>query len=295
MKDKDLSLALRQASLQHLRDHDFLIYFDLFPLFQPFSFFETYRLASEVVRIMTLLSSSEHFKRGYKVIQYYKMNMKFVALAALIIQNSSLALLMRWSFFIPKNSELYIASTAVLLTELIKLTISIICCYILDAKYDFKAFHSILINEVFANYMDWVNLTVPSMLYTLQNNLQYLSISQLSAPVFQLLYQMKIVTTAVFSVIMLSKQISIMQWLAIITLTSGVVLVQLSQSHDNTSTGEMKRNSMIGFLSVLCGSVTSGFAGVYFEMILKNSSTSLWIRNIQLSSIGVITSLVSIP
>ena len=104
---------------------------------------------------------------------------------------------------------------------------------------------------------------------------------------------MKIVTTAVFSVIMLSKQISLIQWLAIITLTSGVVLVQLSQSHDDsTTTGEMKRNSMIGFLSVLCGSVTSGFAGVYFEMILKNSSTSLWIRNIQLSSIGVITSLV---
>ena len=38
----------------------------------------------------------------------------------------------------------------------------------------------------------------------------------------------------------------------------------------------------------------SGFAGVYFEKILKGSTTSLWLKNIQLSVYGVIISIVAL-
>ena len=37
-----------------------------------------------------------------------------------------------------------------------------------------------------------------------------------------------------------------------------------------------------GLLVVVLACLTSGFSGVYFEKILKGSTTSLWIRNIQL-------------
>jgi UDP-sugar transporter A1/2/3 len=110
--------------------------------------------------------------------------------------------------------------------------------------------------------------------------------AELSAPVFQVMYQMKIITTALFSVYMLSRQITLMQWGAILALTLGVAAVQLSQ---HTSDGEGgKASSMMGLVYVLCGCMTSGFAGVYFEMVLKNSKASIWLRNIQLSCIGIL-------
>lgn len=42
-------------------------------------------------------------------------------------------------------------------------------------------------------------------------------------------------------------------------------------------------NGSKGFLAVLAACFTSGLAGVYFEMVLKNSQTDLWVRNVQLS------------
>lgn len=40
----------------------------------------------------------------------------------------------------------------------------------------------------------------------------------------------------------------------------------------------------IGLGAVLASTLTSGFAGVYFEKILKTGPTSVWIRNIQLGT-----------
>ena len=220
-------------------------------------------------------------------------SLKWVALAALILQNSGVAITMRFSLLNKDPGDKYIASTAVLMSEVLKLVISGALCFWLDAKGSLQAFKTILNTE---GRSDVGKLCVPSVLYTLQNSLQFISMANLSAPVFQVLYQMKIITTAVFSVMMLSRKILSSQWISIIALASGVALVQLSQNDSSGGGGGGggdNNNSVVGLVSVLCGCLTSGFAGVYFEMVLKSSSASIWLRNIQLSVIGIVISSIS--
>lgn len=222
------------------------------------------------------------------------IDIKWIALICLVIQNSGLAISMRYTLFSKDGdtNEKYITSTAVLNAELMKFVISFIICFIVDAKFSFKQLNNILYQEFIVNKGDWIKLMVPSVLYTIQNSLQYFSMSMLSAPVFQVLYQMKIITTAVFSVVLLSRKLNNIQWFAIVSLSGGVALVQLSQTEEESSS-EVKSNNILGLVSVLIGCLTSGFAGVYFEMVLKSTSTSIWVRNIQLSTIGLITCSVS--
>lgn len=41
-------------------------------------------------------------------------------------------------------------------------------------------------------------------------------------------------------------------------------------------------SQFVGLMAVLMACVSSGFAGVYFEKILKETRQSIWVRNIQL-------------
>jgi UDP-sugar transporter A1/2/3 len=212
----------------------------------------------------------------------------WIALVALVVQNSFLSICMRYTF-IHNDGNPYITSTAVLLAEILKLVISTIVCITVDSKGNMSQFLNTCYVDMMKNSRDWFKLMVPSILYTLQNSLQYYSMSCLSAPVFQVLYQMKIITTAVFSVLILSKRLISTQWLSVFSLACGIALVQLSQ----TVMDEGKANSIYGLISVLCGCLTSGFAGVYFELVLKQTNASIWMRNIQLSAIGIVVSIIS--
>ena len=53
-------------------------------------------------------------------------------------------------------------------------------------------------------------------------------------------------------------------------------------------------NRAKGLLAVLSACMTSGLAGVYFEMVLKGSKTDLWIRNVQLSFFSFLPALLPV-
>lgn len=130
----------------------------------------------------------------------------------------------------------------------------------------------------------------------IQNNLQYVAASNLDAATFQVTYQMKILTTAAFSVFMLRKKLSASQWLSLLFLAIGVGVVQIQVgTHkvvENTITdGIHSMNALKGFTAVLAACFTSGLAGVYFEMVLKNSQADLWVRNVQLSLFSLLPAL----
>lgn len=57
------------------------------------------------------------------------------------------------------------------------------------------------------------------------------------------------------------------------------------------------QSPLLGLSAILISSLMSGFAGVYFEKILKGSEVSLWLRNVQLSlyaiPMGLLTCLAT--
>lgn len=111
----------------------------------------------------------------------------------------------------------------------------------------------------------------------------------------QVTYQLKILTTALFSVLMLNKKLSPQQWSALVILFVGVALVQFrpEDSKSPKTSGSSAQKPLMGLLAVILSCFMSGFAGVYFEKILKGTKQSLWLRNVQLGGMGVIIGLLT--
>ncbi|OEU13303.1 UDP-N-acetylglucosamine transporter-like protein [Fragilariopsis cylindrus CCMP1102] len=189
-----------------------------------------------------------------------------------------------------EGAELYLASTAVFIMEVMKLGI---CCCVITYQSD-KSLLSELNEHVMQSPIEMMKLTVPSFLYTVQNNLLYFALTNLDAATYQVCYQLKILTTAVFSMILLQRKFSPKKWAALVLLTVGVSIVQISGSRDSSKSETEKHSQFIGLIAVLCAACTSGFSGVYFEKILKGATTSLWLRNVQMGIPSVIIAFITI-
>ena len=96
-------------------------------------------------------------------------NVKYITLVALIVQNAGLAVIMRYSLVFQDSSNKYMTSTAVLMAELMKLSIASIACLLLDAGGNWGRFISVVKNEG-GGLSDLGKLSVPSILYTVQNS-----------------------------------------------------------------------------------------------------------------------------
>jgi solute carrier family 35 (UDP-sugar transporter), member A1/2/3 len=217
---------------------------------------------------------------------------KWVALFTLVIQNSALVLFMRYSRILLSSTELYSTSTAVVCAECLKFVVSIILSLIFDVNGSIVDFISLIRSEFIEKWKEVLLLSIPSGLYVLQNNLQYIASSNLPADVFQVLSNLKIVTTALLSVLMLGRTLSTQQWMAVIALTCGVGIVQISFARKTDETHAANLNAVYGFICVLGMVSISGFAGVFFEKVLKSTAASIWVRNIQLAMIGIIISAI---
>jgi UDP-sugar transporter A1/2/3 len=219
---------------------------------------------------------------------------KYLSLICLIFQNSSLVIVMRYSRIV--DGPMFLASTAVVISELTKM---LACCFFIWAgeRYSFRRLFNRIREDIFDLPVDTLKLAVPAILYTVQNNLQYLAVSNLDAATFQVTYQLKILTTALFSVFMLQKTLTPVKWLSLLVLTVGVALVQVPPDYFNaeaTIIPQPNQDAFTGLIAVLMACLMSGFAGVYFEKILKGSEVSVWMRNIQLGLFGTVIGLVGV-
>lgn len=205
------------------------------------------------------------------------------SLAVLVLQNSALFLFMRLSR--TNSDEKYDPATAVILAELIKLITSLVIIY--HQENSLKGFREKLFDGIIAKPATTLKLLVPSALYTLQANLTFLAVSYIDAATFQVTYQLKILTTAIFAVALLGKRLSVHQWLSLVLLMAGVALIQYPD--ENSAKGDFSDNEkMLGLFMVLASCLSSGFAGIYFEKVLKGKTSNIWVLNVQLGAIGCV-------
>lgn len=222
--------------------------------------------------------------------------LRYGTLVILVLQTTATVLLLRYSRTRPGPP--YLASTAVMMNECCKFCVCIVSL-IAQQKFSVRKSWRAFREEILEKPFETMKLIIPSGLYCLQNNLLFVALTNLDAATYQVTYQLKILTTALFSVVLLKKHIKSIQWLALLILTIGVALVQMpSVSPVEASAMKNPQNEsldkkieelnaeneqLIGLLAVLCACFSSGFAGVFFEMLVKTGAQpSVVIRNLQL-------------
>lgn len=212
--------------------------------------------------------------------------MKWISLVALTLQTSGQVILIKWARNAPSQGRTYLPSTVVFFTEMVKMMVSF--CLEANSVGSVTLTVTSLHEHFTMSFAELCKVAVPSMLYTVQNNLMFVSLSRLPAAVQQVTYQLKILTTACLSVLILGKSLGPTKWAALMMLLLGVTLVQWPNDWSDVAVSSSGGNgdALIGFLAVLTACFTSGLASVYLEKILKQTTASIWIRNVQLGFFG---------
>ena len=206
------------------------------------------------------------------------------ALAALVLQNTSLVLCLKLSF--RERGASYAPSTVVLVSEFIKL---LLCAIVIlkDRPGDLRA----IVQQISRQWL----LFVPSILYVLQNNLLFFGAERLSSLMYILCSQMKILTTAVMSRMIIGTRLTVAQYVYLVFLVFGVVTVQFQGVKvAPSSASQVASNTTWGVLAVILASWISGTAGVTLEKIFTAAGStsdkvahSVWTRNLQMSIVSI--------
>lgn len=245
-------------------------------------------------------NSQRHVKDGDKETTPSTSSALFrtIIFVVLTLQATCYFSLLRYSRTRP--NKMYFSSTAVFLAEVVKLLVTLVVIFVQCGNL--REFVLFLINNLFTNPMATIKLSVPSVLYVVQNNLVYVAMTHLESTTFQITNQLKILTTAIFSIALLNKQLTRIKWMSLILLSVGVTMVQID-THTSVTTSLLtdsntlttEQSMPLGLTAVLASSLVSGFAGVYMERIFKKQRrTSFWISNAQLYTFGIFLALIGV-
>ncbi|KAF8375521.1 nstp-8 [Pristionchus pacificus] len=226
---------------------------------------------------------------------------EFISLVVLTIHMSTLPLLVRQASkeFIQISPTVsshpplkFLASTSVLMSEFFKL---FICTSLIAAVLDQpkQVFHKVY-TTIVHNRRETAKICVPALIYAIQNNLYYVALANLDATTFSVTSQLRILTTALLAVFILNKILSCTQWVALFISLLGVVIVQIEKARTSSNPNLVQSgNPVIGFSATFAIAWMSSFAGVYFEKVLKESKTDVWIQNIRLALLTIPFSFIT--
>eukprot|EP00446_Apocalathium_sp_SHHI-4_P090971 CAMPEP_0177442350 /NCGR_PEP_ID=MMETSP0369-20130122/4891_1 /TAXON_ID=447022 ORGANISM="Scrippsiella hangoei-like, Strain SHHI-4" /NCGR_SAMPLE_ID=MMETSP0369 /ASSEMBLY_ACC=CAM_ASM_000364 /LENGTH=385 /DNA_ID=CAMNT_0018914277 /DNA_START=63 /DNA_END=1221 /DNA_ORIENTATION=+ len=209
-------------------------------------------------------------------------SMRLISLVCLFVQNAGLVTLMRYTRT-RRDRPMFLATTAVMVDEFSKLSLRFFMVWLHwyrsreDKKQGIDDFVRHLRRQF--DVRSSLLMAVPALLYTVQKNLLYVALSNLDACVYQAAYTGKHITTALFSYLILGKQLNHWQKGSLLVLMFGVALVQISQlTESRKQTGD---HPVLGFVAVALACCTSGFSSAYLEYFIKKAD--YWGKQVQLA------------
>ncbi|XP_028770360.1 CMP-sialic acid transporter 1 [Neltuma alba] len=138
--------------------------------------------------------------------------------------------------------------------------------------------------------MDWKSVAlyiVPSIIYLIHNNVQFATLTYVDTSTYQIMGNLKIVTTGILFRLLLGRRLSNLQWMAIVLLAVGTTTSQVR------GCGEASCDSLLsapiqGYVLGVLSACLSALAGVYTEFLMKKNNDSLYWQNVQMYTFGAI-------
>ena len=124
---------------------------------------------------------------------------------------------------------------------------------------------------------------IPSIIYVMHNNVQFYTMAYVDAATYQILGNLKIVTTGILFRFALGRMMTRTQWIALLLLTVGATVSQISGCGDETLSAPV-----VGYMLGILSACLSATAGVYTEFLLKKNNDNLYWQNVQLYAFGVV-------
>lgn len=137
---------------------------------------------------------------------------------------------------------------------------------------------------------DWKTLRlypIPSIIYLIHNNVQFATLTYVDTSTYQIMGNLKIVTTGILFRLFLKRRLSRLQWMAIVLLTIGTTTSQIKGCGE-TNCDRLFSAQFEGYFLGILSAFLSALAGVYTEFLMKKNDDSLYWQNIQLYGFGVL-------
>jgi len=139
---------------------------------------------------------------------------------------------------------------------------------------------------------DWrtmIMFPVPSFIYLVLNNVQFVFLKFVDPTAYQILGNLKIVTTGLFLWFFLKREMTRLKWIALVLLLVGATTSQL-----NTCGRRVLNAPAAGYLFGLLSASLSASAAVYTEWIMKKNKDCLHWQNAQLYFFGILFNALSL-
>ncbi|RLL93554.1 hypothetical protein CFD26_101569 [Aspergillus turcosus] len=212
-----------------------------------------------------------------------------VALLLLVLQNAA--------SIISRTTEdaRFDPLTGILLSELLKLIISLVCVtQTADAD---PPEHASLLVILKTGHEE---ATLPALLYTAASFAQSIGASHLALLPYLALSQTKIILTPLLATLLLNQKFTPQHWTSTLTMTAGIILAQTGASQQNQHLTTASTHPLPGVLAMLLSGTSVALSGISIERSLKRATTNtptttntFFIRNAQLAAHSLLFALLS--